>query len=56
VGQISEDKRRNGERPVSTWDGLKAIMKKRYVPKYYYKEIFNKLQTITHGYKSVEKY
>jgi hypothetical protein len=31
-------------------------MKKRYVPKHYYRELFNRLQMITHGIKSVEEY
>ena len=31
-------------------------MKKRYVPKHYYRELFNCLQMITQGNKSVEEY
>ena len=31
-------------------------MKKRYVPKHYYQELFNHLQMITQGNKSVEEY
>ena len=50
------ERRRNKERPVSTWEELKTIMKKRYVPKHYYWELFNRLQMITHGIKSVEEY
>ena len=48
------ERRRNRERPVSTWKELKTIMQKRYVPKHYYRESFNRLQMITHGSKSVE--
>jgi hypothetical protein len=40
------ERRRNRERPVSTWEELKTIMK-RYVPKHYYQELFNRLQMIT---------
>ena len=50
------ERRRNRERPVSTWEELKTIMKKRYVPKHYYRELFNRLQMITQGTKSVEEY
>jgi len=50
------ERRRNRERPVSTWEELETIMKKRYVPKHYYRELFNRLQMITQGNKSVEKY
>jgi len=31
-------------------------MKKRYVPEHYYRELFNRLQMITQGNKSVEEY
>jgi hypothetical protein len=41
------ERRRNRERPVNTWEELKTIMKKRYVPKHYYRELFNRLQMIT---------
>ena len=44
------------ERLVSTWEELKTIMKKRYVPKHYYRELFNRLQIITQGTKIVEEY
>jgi len=50
------ERRRNIERPISTWEELKTIMKKRYVPKHYYRELFNRLQMITQGNKSVEEY
>ena len=44
------------ERPVSTWEELKTIIKKMYAPKHYYRELFNRLQMITQGNKSVEEY
>jgi hypothetical protein len=47
------ERRRNRERPVNTWEELKTIMKKRYVPKHYYRELFNRLQMITQDNKSV---
>jgi len=50
------ERKRNRERPISTWEELKTIMKKRYVPKHYYRELFNRLQMITQGNKSVEEY
>ena len=30
-------------------------MKKRYVPRHYYRELFNRLQMITHGNKSMKE-
>jgi hypothetical protein len=50
------ERRRNRERPINTWEELKTIMKKRYIPKHYYQELFNRLQMITQGNKSVEEY
>ena len=50
------ERKRNRERLVNTWVELKTIMKKRYVPKHYYKELFNWLQMIIQGNKSVEEY
>jgi len=49
------ERRRNRERPVNTWEELKTIMKKRYVHKDYYRELFNLLQMIKQGNKSVEE-
>jgi hypothetical protein len=34
--RLEVKKIRNIERPVSIWEELKIIMKKRYVPKHYY--------------------
>jgi adenylate kinase family enzyme len=50
------ERRRNRERPVSIWEELKTIMKKNYVLKHYYRKLFNRLQMITQGNKSVEEY
>ena len=41
------ERKRNRERPVNMWEELKTIMKKRYVPKHHYRELFNHLQMIT---------
>ena len=41
------ERKRNRERPLSIWEEFKTIMKKRYVPKHYYRELFNRLQMIT---------
>jgi hypothetical protein len=50
------ERKRNRERPISTREELKTIIKKRYVPKHYYKVLFNHLQMITQGNKSMEEY
>lgn len=47
--------RTNREISISRWEEFRTIMKKRYVTKHYYRELFNRLQ-ITHGSKSVEEH
>ncbi|KAL4368667.1 hypothetical protein GQ457_05G021810 [Hibiscus cannabinus] len=48
--------RRNGERPVSTWDEMKAIMRKRFIPTHYHCELLRKLQNLTQDSMSVGDY
>ncbi|KAL4290500.1 hypothetical protein GQ457_14G015810 [Hibiscus cannabinus] len=54
--QLTVNRRRNGERPVSTWDEMKAIMRKRFIPTHYHRELLRKLQNLTQGSMSVEDY
>ena len=35
---------------------MKAIMCKRFIPSHYYRELYNKLQNLVQGSKSVEEY
>ncbi|XP_038973206.1 uncharacterized protein LOC120105113 [Phoenix dactylifera] len=49
-------RRRNGERPIGTWDEMKAVMRKRFVPSHYYRDLHRKLQSLTQGSMSVEDY
>ncbi|XP_012841286.1 PREDICTED: uncharacterized protein LOC105961600 [Erythranthe guttata] len=51
-----KERRRNYEQPVETWDEMKAIMRKRFIPNYYHRELFNKLQRLTQGSRSVDEY
>ena len=48
--------RRNGERPIETWEEMKAVMRRRFIPSYYHRELFRKLQSLAQGSKSVEDY
>ena len=48
--------RRNNERLVQPWDELKRLMRKRFVPSYYHRDLHHKLQTLTQGSLSVEDY
>lgn len=54
--QLVTNRRRNRERPISTWGELKALMRKRFVPSHYYRDLYQKLQSLSQGSKSVEDY
>ncbi|XP_050875736.1 uncharacterized protein LOC127079398 [Lathyrus oleraceus] len=54
--QLTKDRRRYAERPIDTWEKMKRIMRRRFVPSYYHRELHNKLQRLTQGSKSVEEY
>lgn len=50
------NKRKNHERHIKIWDESKAIMKRRFIPSHYYKDLYQKLQSLCQGSKSVEAY
>ncbi|KAI5653262.1 hypothetical protein M9H77_30449 [Catharanthus roseus] len=47
---------RSGRPPVDTWRELKALMRERFVPEHYYRDLHYKLMTLKQGAKSVEEY
>uniref|UniRef100_A0A7N1A7T9 CCHC-type domain-containing protein n=1 Tax=Kalanchoe fedtschenkoi TaxID=63787 RepID=A0A7N1A7T9_KALFE len=51
----SEYCRKNPNTP-ETWDALKRIMRARFVPSYYARDMLNKLQQFRQGTKTVEDY
>ncbi|KAH9686118.1 Endonuclease [Citrus sinensis] len=54
--QLVLSRRRNRERPINTWEEMKAIMRRRFVPSHYYRELHQRLQSLTQGSRSVEDY
>ncbi|KAI3453490.1 hypothetical protein Pfo_010153 [Paulownia fortunei] len=54
--QLLKERRRNHERLVETWDEMKVIMRRRFIPSYYHRELYNKLQHLTQGSQSVDEY
>ncbi|WKA10625.1 hypothetical protein VitviT2T_028190 [Vitis vinifera] len=54
--QLVMNRRRNYERPIETWEEMKATMRRRFVLSHYYKDLYQKLQSLTQGYKSVDDY
>ena len=55
-GQLVTNMRRNYERHVDTWEELKALMRKRFIPGHYYRELYQKLHHLYQGSRSVEDY
>lgn len=49
-------RRRSGEPPIQTWQEMKAVMRRRFVPSHYYRDLFTKLQTLNQGSRSVDEY
>ncbi|RDY03257.1 hypothetical protein CR513_13175, partial [Mucuna pruriens] len=53
--QVLEDIRRGEKDPCEDWVALKRLMRKRFVPPSYTKDLHNKLQRIYQGSRSVEE-
>ncbi|KAL2253005.1 UNVERIFIED_CONTAM: Transposon Tf2-12 polyprotein, partial [Sesamum indicum] len=53
---MQKERVRNGERPITTWEEMRATMRRRFVPSYYRRELHNHLQRLTQGSKSVDEY
>jgi len=47
---------RNGERPISRWEEMKTVMRKRFVSNHYHRDLHRKLKTLTQCSMSVEDY
>jgi hypothetical protein len=54
--QLVTNRRRNTKRPVETWGELKALMRRRFVPSHFYRDLYQRLQNLTQGSRSVEDY
>jgi hypothetical protein len=54
--QLMTNRRKNHERPIEIWGELKALMRRRFVPSHYYRDLYQKLQNLTQGSRSVEDY
>jgi hypothetical protein len=47
--QLVINRRRNREQPIDTREEMKVVMRKRFVPSYYYRELYKKLQGLRLG-------
>ena len=52
--QLVVSRRRCEEELISTWKEIKIIMRKRFVPRNYYKDLHNHFQGHKQGSRSVE--
>ena len=54
--QVQQARYENNEPPIATWEAMKAYMHARFVPQHYKRDLFNKLQQLKQGTKTVEEY
>jgi hypothetical protein len=54
--QLFIGRRWNGERSIATWEDMKAVMRKRFVPSHYYRGLYQKLQSLTQDNRTAEEY
>ncbi|GMI63374.1 hypothetical protein HRI_000006700 [Hibiscus trionum] len=54
--QLLLSRRRASEGLVTTWDEMKRIMRKWCVPSHYHRGLYQKLQALKQGNRSVEDY
>ena len=54
--QLVMNRRRNHERLIKTWEEMKATIRRRFVPSHYSRDLYQKLQSLTKGYKNVDDY
>ena len=41
---------------INTWQDMKRVLRERFVPSYYGRDLHNKLQILIQGNKSVDEY
>jgi len=54
--QVVTTKRRLGDDSIETWNQLKNIMKRRFVPSHYHRELHQRLRNLVQGNRTVEEY
>ncbi|PIK33241.1 hypothetical protein BSL78_29947 [Apostichopus japonicus] len=50
------DRRRKRMRPVDSWVDMKDLMRQRYVPPYFHRDLQRRFRTLKQGTRSVEEY
>ena len=53
---VKDNRRIDGESEVRTWQEMKRVLRRRFVPKYYQHELSLRLQTLRQGSNTIEEY
>ena len=54
--QVQQARQDHREPPIATWEEMKRHVHSRFVPEHYTRDLFNRLQDIKQGTKSIEEY
>uniref|UniRef100_A0A1S4A3R9 Retrotransposon gag domain-containing protein n=1 Tax=Nicotiana tabacum TaxID=4097 RepID=A0A1S4A3R9_TOBAC len=54
--KLTRDRLQEGQAPVATWAEMKRVMRKRFVPSHFQRELQQRLQTLKQGPMSVDEY
>ena len=52
--QLLLNRRKNREHPIETWEDMKIVMRKRFVPRHYYRELYQKLQSFSKAIEALK--
>ncbi|KAJ4710334.1 Mutant gag-pol polyprotein [Melia azedarach] len=52
--QLVINRRRNREKSIQSWEEMKLVMRRRFIPNHYYRDLYRKLQGLVQGFMSVE--
>ena len=54
--QLQRERERYEEPLVESWEEMKRLMRRRFIPSHYQRDLHNKLQRLTQGSRSVDEY
>ena len=54
--QLQDDRLLSGNNHIRSWNLMKEVMRRRFVPSYYERQVYKRLQGLTQGSRTVEEY
>ena len=54
--QLQDDRLMSGNNHIRSWTLMKEVMMRRFVPSYYERQLYKRLQRLTQGSRTVEEY